>query len=80
MDDGKGNFEQFDTLEDAQKRRKELAEFEQKVSDIKGTVENDGIFREGEIVEIRGSRFRIKGIRPNGKMILKLLSRKEEKA
>jgi hypothetical protein len=31
-----------------------------------------GVFREGEIVEMRGSKFRIMRMRPNGTLVLKL--------
>ncbi len=49
MDTGKGNFEMFEKLEEAEKKLKALN---------LGT----GIFTVGEELEIRGSRFRIKAI------------------
>lgn len=41
----------------------------------KPNLAND-IFREGETVQIRNSKFRITAIRPNGNMRLKLLPNK----
>ena len=65
MDNSKGKF--TNEIPDDLMKQYEQAQTE---SDLP-----TGIFREGEIVEIRGSRFRIMGIRPNGKMILKLRKR-----
>lgn len=64
MDTGKGKFEQFETIE-------EKLNLENKFPG------HGGIFRRGEIVEIRGSRFRIKGIKPD-ELRLKLLKKAEE--
>lgn len=62
MDSGKGTFVEPD---------------EEMIAELKKMeVMPDGIFREGEILEIRGSLFRVNGIRPNGRMILKLQKKK----
>ncbi len=39
-----------------------------------------GIFRPGDIVELRGSRFVVRDIKPNGRLALKLLPREEQAA
>lgn len=62
MDNSKGQFTD-DIPEDI------LKQYEQAVT------ESDlppGVFREGEIVELRGSKFRIMRMRQNGTMVLKL--------
>jgi len=65
MNNGKGNFEMMDSLEQAEQAAKE-----QKRKD-----QESGIFREGEKIMLRGSWFKINSIHSNGKMILKLLKR-----
>lgn len=69
MDTGKGTFEQVQ------------ASNEQKLEEIKKLLEgkhpnHGGWFREGEIVELKGSHFRVKRIKPT-EITLKLLRRKE---
>ncbi|KKL15150.1 hypothetical protein LCGC14_2508500 [marine sediment metagenome] len=70
MDTGKGTFEQLDTegMTDTEIiRAKARAEHKHK--------QHGGWFREGEELEIRGSRFRIQSVKPKG-LRLKLLKRK----
>ena len=61
MDDGKGNLVPFETAE-------ELAKL-QRDNPLHG-----GWFRVGEVVELKGSRFRIKAVKPT-ELRLKLLGR-----
>lgn len=63
MDSGKGYFEQFQNDEQVNKRIAELERMQKKVGSI---------FRKGEIVEIKGSRFKIRSI-GNKEMRLRLL-------
>jgi hypothetical protein len=67
MDTGKGMFEQVQ------------ADNEQKFEELKKLLEekhpqHGGWFREGEIVELKGSRFRVKRIKPT-EITLKLLKK-----
>jgi len=62
MDDGQGAFVQFETKE-------ELAKLQRK-NPLHG-----GWFRVGEEVELKGSRFRIKAVKPT-ELRLKLLKRR----
>lgn len=58
MDDGKGRF-----VEVSESKADELE-----------TKKVDGLFREGEVVELKGAQFKIHGIRSvRGMLILKLL-------
>lgn len=66
MDSGKGTF--IPTTGEA------LGELEKELAE-KGEPMPDGIFREGEILEMRGSRFRVMRTRQSGTMVLKLLKR-----
>ena len=75
MDTGKGYFEQLQ----ADGISKEEAEA--KLEQMKKLLEekhpgHGGWFREGEIVELKGSRFRVKRIKPT-EITLKLLKRSE---
>ena len=69
MDTGKGYFEQLQAVN------------EQQVEEMKKLLqekhpEHGGWFREGEVVELKGSRFRVKRIKPT-EITLKLLARRE---
>lgn len=64
MDTGKGNFEQFESME-------ALNEAKSRIEQLGGTVR--GVFTVGEEIEIRGSRFKVQQIWPR-KLVLKLLS------
>jgi hypothetical protein len=69
MDTGKGTFKPL--LENDPK------EFVKKMEELeKEYPEHGGWFREGEIIEIRGSRFRIQSVKPTS-LRLKLVNRKE---
>lgn len=59
MDNGKGRF---NPIED-EKYEKQMG------------LNKPMVFKVGEILEIRGSRFRIAYIQNNGKMVLKLLNK-----
>ena len=61
MDTGEGRFEMMQSLEEAIEKKEEYPN-------------HGGIFREGEILEIKGSRFKVQSINPKG-MRLKLLKR-----
>ena len=61
MDTGEGKFEQFDPVH--------LETMKQKYPN------HGGWFRVDEIVELKGSRFRVKAVKPT-ELRLKLLSRK----
>lgn len=65
MDQGDGQFEQFETMKD-------LIEKHPERYDVKDNFNDKGIFSVGEIIELKGSRFRVKNIKPD-KLILKLL-------
>lgn len=62
MDSGEGRFEQFD-------REEELAELQESYP-LHG-----GVFCKGEVVELKGSKFKIKTISPK-ELRLKLLPKK----
>lgn len=59
MDTGEGKFKEFEALEQLEELKKEFPK-------------HGGVFKIGEIVELKGSRFRVKNIKPD-KLILKLL-------
>ena len=70
MDTGKGRFEQVQ------------ADNEQQLEEAKKLLQSKypqhgGWFREGEIVELKGSTFRVKRIKPT-EIVLKLLERKQQ--
>lgn len=69
MDTGQGRFEQINAVNEEELKRL-MGELEGK------HPEHGGWFREGEIVELRGSRFRVKRIKPT-EITLKLLKRNE---
>jgi hypothetical protein len=69
MDTGQGIFEQV------QADNKQQLEEMMKLMEGK-FPKHGGWFREGEIVELRGSRFRVKRIKPT-EITLKLLKRSE---
>jgi uncharacterized Zn finger protein len=62
MDTGKGNFKMLE---------------EDKYKKLIDTTDGRYLFRVGEEVELKGSKFKVKSIQPD-KLILKLLKRKEE--
>ena len=69
MDTGKGTFEQLN------------AEGEAKINELMAQLEakhpkHGGWFQEGEIVELKGSTFRVKKITPTS-IVLRLLKRSE---
>jgi len=67
MDTGQGRFEQVDAANKQQ--------LEELMKSLEGKYpEHGGWFREGEIVELKGSRFRVKRIKPT-EITLKLLKR-----
>lgn len=70
MDTGQGRFEQVNA--DSEKQLEEMKKLLEKQYPQHG-----GWFREGEIVELKGSRFRVKRIKPN-EITLKLLKRSEQ--
>lgn len=78
MDTGKGFFIAGESAKElAQKlsRLGELTSGVNAVAEMQGRLAaSDGVFRVGEIIELRGSRFRIHSITPK-KMILRLLPR-----
>lgn len=65
MDTGRGNFEEL-KLPDGADIQQAMRELEAK------HPQHGGWFRVGEEVEIRGSRFRVKNVKP-GELRLKLL-------
>lgn len=67
MDTGKGIFEQVNA-ENEEKLQERMREIEAM------NPNHGGWFREGEEVELKGSRFRVKRIKPN-EITLKLLER-----
>ncbi len=70
MDNGKGRFE---TIEKTDKMN--FDELSQKMSALEALhPDHGGWFREGEIVEVKGSTFRVKRIKPT-EIVLKLVSR-----
>jgi uncharacterized Zn finger protein len=66
MDTGEGKFEMFENDEEVKKRMHELWNRYPK---------HGGVFKVGEEVELKGSRFRVKSIKPN-ELRLKLLPKK----
>lgn len=69
MDTGKGRFEQVNAANEKQlEEMKRLLESQH--------PQHGGWFREGEVVELKGSRFRVKRIKPT-EITLKLLKRSE---
>ena len=68
MDTGKGTFEQVAVNEEQLAQMKKLLEEKH--------PNHGGWFREGEVVELKGSRFRVKRIKPT-EITLKLLKRNE---
>ena len=84
MDDGNGKFVMADALEELRRKEANRDGFELKdcLVESQETAEEqyvefneDGIFREGETVTIKGSSFRIQSINAKGKMVLKLLKK-----
>jgi len=69
MDSGQGKFEQVNAKNEVELKQKML-ELESKFP------EHGGWFQEGEVIEIRGSKFRVKSVKPHS-LRLKLLQRKE---
>lgn len=69
MDDGKGNFKVVNAISDDDLRRR-MEQLESKYPN------HGGWFRVGEIVELKGSTFRVKSVKP-GELRLKLLSKKK---
>ncbi|HLE52729.1 MAG TPA: hypothetical protein VI755_11740 [Anaerolineales bacterium] len=67
MDTGEGKFEQMQA-DDQKKLLERIKALESQYPD------HGGWFREGEIIEIRGSTFRIQAVKPTG-LRLKLLRR-----
>ena len=70
MDNGKGKFLYNDEQEDEAREIAKKAFMEQL------NPNHGGWFREGEIIEIRGSRFRISSVKPH-QLRLKLLKRND---
>ena len=68
MDTGSGKFKEFDAKDEEEFEKKKLKLFEQ-------YPKHGGVFKIGEEVELKGSRFRVKSIKPN-ELRLKLLPRK----
>jgi len=69
MDDGRGKFIEHKDEADAKK------EMGKKFPNR--TDKTSGIFKVGEVLEIRGSRFKIAYIKSNGGMTLRLQNREE---
>ena len=68
MDTGRGYFEVFDG--------KDLSEVEKNLDElIEAHPNHGGVFSEGEVIELKGSRFRVSKIIRNG-LKLALLPRK----
>jgi len=69
MDTGNGKFEQVDAANELllKEKMKQLEE---------AFPQHGGWFREGEIVELKGSKFRVKRIKPT-EITLKLMKRGE---
>ncbi len=67
MDTGKGRFEQVQAASD-QLLKEKMKELEE------AFPQHGGWFREGEIVELKGSQFRVKRIKPT-EITLKLVKR-----
>lgn len=68
MDTGNGKFKEFEAKDDEEFEEKKLKLFEQ-------YPKHGGVFKIGEEVELKGSKFRVKSIKPN-ELRLKLLPRK----
>lgn len=65
MDTGEGRFEQFEAYNEK--------DLKQRMTELEGIYPgHGGVFHEGEIVELKGSRFKISKIISNG-LKLKLL-------
>ena len=82
MDTGKGYFEQYDSMSDLIRENPDkfntIEEYcEQAVEFTKEL--NRGIFKVGEIIELKGSRFRIKSVKPT-ELRLKLLKNSSNNA
>ena len=69
MDTGQGKFEQIKP-QNEQQLKEMMTLLEEKHPD------HGGWFREGEVVELKGSQFRVKRIKPT-EIVLKLLTRKQ---
>jgi hypothetical protein len=69
MDTGKGKLEQPQAAQDENNLEAIKRQLEEKYP------EHGGWFREGEIVELKGSTFRVKHIKPT-EITLKLMKRK----
>lgn len=70
MDTGEGRFEQFDASSDE--------EVNEKLKILQKTyTRHGGMFRVGEELEIRGSKFKIQKLTPK-KMVLKLLKKPDD--
>ena len=81
MDKGDGTFKPYKKLSDVLKERPDLFENVNQFprEELSKALKADsGIFSEGEILEIKGSRFEIRKIIRNG-LKLKLLPREEVK-
>jgi uncharacterized Zn finger protein len=63
MDTGKGKFKEFQAMEELENLKQEFPK-------------HGGIFKVGEIVELKGSRFRVKSIKPT-ELRLKLLPKNQ---
>lgn len=63
MDTGNGHFKMLDGIQELEER-------------TRGMARHGGIFTVGEEIELKGSRFRIKSIKPN-ELRLKLLPLKK---
>jgi uncharacterized Zn finger protein len=65
MDSGNGKFEQFNSMHDLIKKHPERL-------NIQNKFDASGIFQVGEILEIKGSHFRVRSIKSSG-LSLRLL-------
>lgn len=72
MDTGKGRFEQV-SADDQQTLQQKMAVLEALYP------QHGGWFKEGEIIELRGSSFRVQAVKPTG-LRLKLLKRGKDAA
>ena len=70
MDTGKGYMEQFKTEKELRDRMGKLSEQRKKL--FKNYTEETGIFRIGEEIEIKGSKFKVNKITPK-KITLRIL-------
>ncbi len=69
MDTGKGKFEHIEAM-DEKLLKGQMRQLEERYP------EHGGWFREGEVVELKGSTFRVKRIKPT-EIVLKLMRRGE---